>query len=573
MARTKWNIAAGVSDKARLMSSEYKISSIASQILLNRGYDTDSLIKEFLFPDISKIPSPFLLSGMKEAVKRIHEAIINKEKICIYGDYDIDGITSIVVLKEFLDYFGLEVLYYQPERSDEGYGLHLKSISKIFDSGVKLIITVDCGSSDYESAIYCKEKNIDLIITDHHKTAVPYPEAYAFINPHKEGEEECFKCLAGVGVAFYLLIALRMFLREEGVFNSLKEPNLFNFLDLVAFGTISDVAPLNGINRILVKRGLELLNGPNIRQGFNALKKISGLDGKVLTAESISYNMAPRMNAAGRMGDASKAVELLLEKDIVRSILLAKKLDEENFKRITLQNEIWDEINLQVNEYISKKGSSKFEDKKTLVFYSKGWHQGVLGIIASKVTEKWNKPSIVLTVSEEGKVKGSARSTQSVDIYKGLSCHQNLFESFGGHAFALGMSLDFKDLTKLEKVFEKYVMDNYSSQSFEAVTEVDLEINFKELSLTVLDDLAVLEPFGYGNTYPVFASRKIRILDKWLLKDKHLKLKLANGIEAIGFNLGDYHEILCDTVDLLYKPVYNEWKGAKKLQFILLDID
>lgn len=573
MARTKWNIASGISDKARLMSSEYNISNIASQILLNRGYNTDSLIKEFLYPDISKIPNPFLLSGMKEASKRIYEAIINKEKICIYGDYDVDGITSIVVLKEFLDYFGLEVSYYQPERSDEGYGLHLKSISKIFESGTKLIITVDCGSSDYESAVFCKEKGIDLIITDHHKTGSVYPDAYAFINPHKEGEDEVFKCLAGVGVAFYLLIALRKFLREQGVFNTLKEPNLFNFLDLVAFGTIADLVPLLGINRILVKKGLELLNSSNVRQGFVALKKISGLDAKVINAEIISYNMAPRMNAAGRMGDASKAVDLLLEKDTVRSILLAKALDEDNFRRISLQNEIWDEINLKVSEYISKNSLTKFEDKKTLVFSSKAWHQGVLGIIASKVTEKWNKPSIILTITADGKVKGSARSTQSVDIYKGLSEHESLFESFGGHAFALGMSLDFSKLAKLEKVFEKYVADNYSSKKFEPVTEVDLELSIKELSLATLDGLAVLEPFGFGNTYPVFASRKIKVLDKWKLKDKHLKLKLYNGIEAIGFNLGDYHEIMCDTVDLLYKPVYNEWRGTTKLQFILLDID
>jgi len=572
MLKTKWNILSNISKQALEVSNTYSISSVVAQVLLNRKFDTTSKINNFLYPDIKDIADPFLLTDMKKAVVRIHKAIVGKEKICVYGDYDVDGISSIVVVKEFLSLCNCEVIYHVPDRADEGYGVHLNSIKKLSDKGVSLIITVDCGSSDFESANFCKENNIDLIITDHHKPGEIYPNSFAFINPHKKDEPLEFKCLAGVGVAYYLIIALRAFLREENFFKFIKEPNLVLFLDLVAFGTVADLVPLTGINRILVKKGLEVLNSTS-RQGFKTLKKISLCENKEINSELISYNLAPKINAAGRMGDAKTAVELLLEKDYFKSLKLAEALETDNQNRVLMQNLIWAEIEEKINKYIKEKGLSKFEDKKTLVFYSSNWHQGVLGIIASRVTEKYNKPCIILSIGEDGVAKGSARSINSIDIHSGLIKNIDLFNSFGGHSLALGMSINKNKLAKLETVFETYVQNNYKTSDLESIVEADLELKLKDITNKVIEDLKLLEPYGYLNPYPLFVSRNIRIYNKWKLKEKHLKLKLANNIEAIGFNLVAFHDILCDTVDLLYKPSFNEYNGVKKIQFQLVDLD
>jgi len=572
MHKTKWQVASNISKAAIELSNTYNISSAVTQVLLNRNIDTATKIENYLYPNIKDLPDPFLLSDMKKAVERIYAAIVKEEKICVYGDYDVDGISSIVVVKEFLKLCGINAAYYVPDRADDGYGVNLNSIKDLADDGTTLIITVDCGSSDFESAKFCKEHNIDLIITDHHKPSELYPSSFAFINPHKEGEAEQFKCLAGVGVAYYLIIGLRSYLRDMGFFKEKKEPNLFLFLDLFAFGTVADLVPLTGINRVLVKKGIEVLN-TTTRLGFQILKKISSYENKDINSEVISYNLAPKINAAGRMGNARTAVDLLLEKDYTKSLALAKALEEDNKNRILMQNTIWDEITEQINKFIKEKGISRFEDKKTLVFYSNNWHQGVLGIMASRLTEKYNKPCIILSIGEDGVAKGSARSVRGIDIHSGLFKNIDLFNSFGGHSLALGMSINKNKLNKLESVFEAYVNDAHKTSVQETELLADLEIKIKDISAKLIEDIKLLEPFGYLNPYPLFVSRNLKIYNKFRLKEKHLKLNLANGIEAIGFNLAEYHDMLCDTVDLLYKANFNDFNGVRKIQFQLVDID
>lgn len=566
MARYKWNIKSTITDDAKKLSSEINVTPAVAQLFLNRGLNSSGQIKEFLSPTLSQLPDPFLLSDARKAAERIADAIEKGEKICIYGDYDIDGSTAVAILAAFFKEIKAPFFYYQPERFGEGYGMSIEAVKRIIKNGAELVVSVDCGTSSIEAAAHCKKNNVDLIVTDHHKLGDVLPDTYAFVNPHKPNEPQEFNILAGVGVAYYLAIALRAVLRERKYFNSGRlEPDLKNYLDLVAFGTVADVVPILGVNRILVKRGLELINA-SPRKGIKALAEISSLKG-VISSDSISFILAPRLNAAGRMGSASRSVELLLSTDDVDSQRLAIELHEENQKRVSFQNKSWQQV-----QTIAE-ASLDLDSKYSLTFSSVGWHQGIIGIIASKAVEKWYKPTAVYSISEHGIAKGSARSINGIDIFAVFSEFREIFEDFGGHDMAAGMSIKTDRIPKFEELFEAGVSKYVKSKKIHPTLEVDVEIKPSDVNLKMINEIINMEPFGADNPYPVFLCRDVKVTNKTILKDKHLKLKLDNGIDAIGFNMVDMEKLADGKIDIVFKPSINEWNGLKQVQYIMVDID
>ena len=566
MSRYKWNVRSNITEIAKKLSKDIGVSPVVAQVLINRGLVSNDDIKDFLSPSLIKLPDPFLLSDAKKAAERVADAVENKETVCIYGDYDIDGSTAVATLAGFLKEVGVDVFYYQPERFGEGYGISIDAIKKVIQKGASLIISVDCGTSNVETALFCKKEGVDLIITDHHKLGDVEPEPYAFVNPHKPGEPACFSNLAGVGVAYYLVIAIRKVLRDKGFFSSGRtEPDLKNYLDLVAFGTVADVVSILGVNRILVKRGLECINS-NPRKGIKALKEISGVKGNI-NSESISYILAPRLNAAGRMGSASRSVELLLSNDDVESQNLAVVLHEENQKRVSFQNKSWQQVQTMADT------CDALNSKFSLTFASEGWHQGVIGIIASKAVEKWYKPTAVYSISENGIAKGSARSIHGIDIFTVFSEFRDIFEDFGGHDMAAGMSIKTDRIAKFEELFEAGVGKLVKSKQALPTIDIDVEIKSSDINLRTINEIASMEPFGSENPYPVFLCRGVKVFNKMVLKEKHLKLKLENGIDAIGFNMSEMEQVADDKIDIVFKPSINEWNGTKQVQYVIVDID
>ncbi|HOW16297.1 MAG TPA: single-stranded-DNA-specific exonuclease RecJ [bacterium] len=568
MSKCKWNVISDVTDKARDLSVETGLSTIVCQVLLNRGYSDKTAVYEYLNPSLAKLPDPFLLSDLEKGSKRIADAVINGEKISVYGDYDIDGSTATASLTSFLRSLGANVMFYQPERFVDGYGFHINAVDELRKKGVSLIITVDCGTSDIQTAEYCKKNGIDLIVTDHHKVSQEYPQTFAFINPHKMGEEDIFSDLSGVGVAYYFMIGIRKVLRDIGFFNDKKEPDLKEYLDMVAFGTIADLVPIQGINRILVKKGLEMMNN-NPRLGLNALIELSSLKDK-LTCESVGFVLSPRMNAAGRMGSASRCVELLLTNDEHEAKNLAQILQEENNKRMNFQKRSWEEICSFV-EAIEKKDPEVFSRTNTITLSSKDWHQGIIGILASKSVDRWFKPTAVFTEISSGVYKGSARSVPGIDLFKVFSELKELFEDFGGHQMAVGMSIKEERIPEFKLLFESSVEKQIHSCPSKQTLNVDLELKLGDIDMKVLNDLSRMEPFGTDNPSPLFLS-KAKVLDKKILKGKHLKLKLENGIDAIGFNMGESAENIGAVTDIVFRPSINEWNGTKRIQYVIVDI-
>ncbi len=570
MSRCKWNIKSTITDKGRKLAAELGLSPVFSQILINRGYTNKEDVDEYLNPVLSKLPDPFLLSDMEKASIRIADAIIKKEKVCVYGDYDIDGSTAIASMVGFLRSFGVETTYYQPERFGDGYGLHKEAVDKIRSQGVSLVITVDCGTTNIDTAEHCLENGIDLIITDHHKVGVAVPRAFAFVNPHKHGENRIFENLTGVGVAYYLIIGVRRALMDKAYFKDAQIPDLKEYLDIVAFGTIADVVPIQGINRILVKRGLDLLNKGS-RLGLNALSSVSNLKNRI-DCDAVSFILSPRMNAAGRMGSASRCVDLLLTKDQDDAERLAGILHEENNKRMGFQKESWTEAQSMV-ESLRSKDPKAFSNKFTITLTSNTWHQGIIGIVASKSVDRWFKPTAVFTSSSDGFLKGSARSISGINIYDIFSEFRDLFEDFGGHDMAAGMSLRSERIGTFETLFEEGVRKSCPNpETLIQCLDVDLEVKASDLGLRVVNEISMMEPFGIDNPAPLFFS-SAKVFNKWVLKDKHLKLKLDNGIDAIGFNMAELADSIGPKVDMVFRPSINEWNGNKQLQYVLSDIE
>ena len=541
------------------------ISPLIIRLLSSRGIAGPESADRFLAPALAHLHDPFLLLGMERAVARLVDAISTNERICIYGDYDVDGVTSVTLLMEFLGALGADVHYYIPRRLDDGYGLSCDGSERIAADGTKVIITVDCGITAVAGARLCADLGVDLIITDHHMPGETLPPAFSVINPLQPGCAFPFKQLAGVGVAFNLAAALRRRLRSCGYFARMAEPNLRVLLDLVALGTIADVVPLVDENRIFAAYGLrELTTGERI--GVRALKEVAGVDGPV-GCGAVGFRLAPRLNAAGRLEDAAPGVELLLTRERSRARALAAELDAGNAERQALEQEILRDALTMV------RGKPELADRKSIVLASEAWHPGVIGIVASRLVDLFHRPTILIAL-KEGNGRGSGRSIPAFHLHEALhACSEHLLR-FGGHRHAAGLAIEESTLEAFVESFDAIADGLLSPEDLTPVLTIDAELFAEELDMDLAATLDRLAPFGMGNPEPVFVLRAARVTDRRILKERHLKLQLEAGgrrFDAIGFNMAQHAED-APRIDVAFTLQVNEWNGRRSLQLRLRDL-
>jgi single-stranded-DNA-specific exonuclease len=510
---------------------------------------------------------------MDKAVQRIAKAIFNREKICIYGDYDVDGITSTSLLYLFLKELNANVTYYVPNRLEEGYGLNKEAIDEICQKKINLMITVDCGITAVDEVAYAVDKGIDIIITDHHQQGERLPlKACAIVNPMRMDDTYPFKYLSGVGVAFKLVMALRYFLQNSPEYK-FSLPNIKKYLDIVTLGTIADVVPLVGENRIFVKHGLKMLSEKSSRVGLEELKKITGLVNVSLNASHIGFVLAPRINAVGRMGCSDRGVRLLITEDKNEARWLAEELDMENRYRQGIEKTILAESYAKIERH------RLHEKYRGIVLYSEDWHPGVIGIVASRVVEKYFRPTIVITM-ENGLGKGSARSIPAFHLYDGLKDISDLLVSFGGHKYAAGLKVEAENIKMLQKEFHKIISSQLNDEDFIPEINIDAIVEDSQINDELVQWLNKMRPFGSGNSEPVFLMKGLRKFQQFFYigKDKkHIKGFLEkNGrvFQVIGYNMPEYEKILKNNeiFDIAFVPEYNTWLGEKTIQLKLKDI-
>ena len=553
----KWECYKPDENKVNELVKLCDINEIVAKVLVNKNISKEEL-NVFINPTRKDFHNPFLMPDMEIAVNRIIEAIDNKEKIMIYGDYDADGITSITVLKSFLEERGLDVFSYIPNRLDEGYGLNNDAIKKIYEENYKLIITVDCGISGIDEVEYANSLGIEVIITDHHEPADVLPKALAVVDAKRKDSKYPFNQLAGVGVVFKLIQAISIKL-------NLDEKEYLKYLDIVCIGTISDIVPLINENRVIAKLGLKLVSQTkNI--GLKSLLNIAGF--KQIDSVAISFGVAPRINACGRMGNEKLALDLFLTKDYELARKLAIKLNEYNIKRQEIEKKIFNEVT-QIVE-------NKEKENTCIVIGENGWHHGIIGIVASKVTDMYFKPTILICFDEDIG-KGSGRSIPGFDLHEALmKCGKNL-EKFGGHSMAVGVTIKKEKFEEFKSELEKYA-SKCNIGDIVPIINIDSELSLKEINLENVRELKIFEPFGEGNTVPLFLFKNLKINSiRSLSEGKHLKLTLKEDnfmIDAIGFNIGELAEKYCldDKVDIVGSLDINSFNGNDSVQIVIKDI-
>ncbi|MBI3017802.1 MAG: single-stranded-DNA-specific exonuclease RecJ [Deltaproteobacteria bacterium] len=548
------------------LSRSLKISNILAMLLVNRKIEDIGEAKNFISGTLKDLPNPFLMKDMKKAVDRIIRAIETQESIYIYGDYDVDGVTATSNFLNFFKELGVTVGFHIPHRLREGYGLHTEALKEIHKKGGKVVITADCGISNVKEAIAASELGIDLIITDHHIVPPQLPDAHAVLNPLRKDSDFPDLYLAGVGVAFNLMIALRQSLRERGYFNTRKEPNLRNYLDLVALGTVADMVPLKGSNHILVKEGLKILSTQR-RAGVKALIEVSNIQKETIGTYEVAFQLAPRLNAGGRLSTAEIGVKLLTTQDSLTALELAQKLDSENSKRRFLQEETLGQA-LQMIE------KNKLEHTKSFVLSSPLWHPGVIGIVASKLIEKYYRPTCLIA-EQEGVGKGSCRSIEGFHLLDALKECSTYFSTFGGHKAAAGFSIPLQNISLFRDHFERVVSQKLTDSDFIPKIKVDMEITLKDIQGGLLEEIEKCAPFGMSCPEPLFISHDFKVQRAHVVGQKHLKLSLEGSDryhEAIGFHMSDLLQDASKIKGIVYSPSWNEWQGKQSIQLKLKNV-
>ena len=549
------------------LAKEFGVHRIISQMIANRHIASLEEARAYLYPSLNDLRSPFLMQDMKIGVERLLKAIYDGEGIVIYGDYDADGITSVVILYKFIKELTPHASYYIPDRVQEGYGLKIPVIDQFKSKNVKLIITVDCGVSDVEQIAYAKSIGIDTIVLDHHEITDQLPVAVACINPNRPDCSFPFKHLAGVGIAFYFLIALRGSLRKEGFWKDGQYPNLKEYLDIVALGTIGDIAPLVRENRIFAKIGLELITEGK-RPGIRALKEVSGIDGQVIDSFRASFCLIPRINAAGRIASALDAVDLLLAENMDQARPLAEKLDLHNRRRQAMEKDIF-------NEIIGQLGANPdLENTNALVFSSEKWHPGVVGIVASRLVDLFSRPTFVISL-KNGVGKGSGRSVSDFNMHKGLQQCAPLLLSFGGHYRAAGISIKEDDIDEFAIMLNEIIGNSIESSEIVSHTFIDAECNLQDINLDLIHQMTLLAPFGCENPEPILCVRNIKSSSPVVVGHNHLKLRLTSdgaSVNAIWFGMGKHlGAINGATLDVVFSPQINYWNGSSDIQLKMKD--
>jgi single-stranded-DNA-specific exonuclease len=536
--------------------------AIIRQLLFNRGYGTDESARRFLKASAATDPtsSPWQLTGMKKLIARLETAILGHEPIVIYGDYDVDGVTATALLVQVLGSLGANVREYIPNRFDEGYGLNIDALENLEAEGCRIVITVDCGIRSVEEAEHARQLNLDLVISDHHHPGDKLPPAYAIINPKQPGDEYPDKDLAGVGVAFKIAEALVEHFPGTGI-------NTEDYLDLVALGTVADLAPLVGENRFLVRRGLRQLRQTK-KQGLFSLAAVAGLDIQKINATNIGFSLGPRLNAAGRLDSALAAYKLLCTQDNIEAGLLAQKLDVQNRER----QQVTRSMQAQAEQMVM----GETPDAKILFAVDPGFNPGVVGLAASRLSEMFYRPAIVASRGETT-TRGSCRSIPEFHITEALDKCADLLVRYGGHAAAAGFTVENSNLAKLRERLQSIAEQELAGLDLRPLLCADVEVSLSELNQKLLEHLTWFEPTGYGNPEPVFVTRGVRVISSRTVgtDGKHLKLSLSDGFsnfDAIGFRLGDLLPGITKYVDVLFTFELNEFNGRKNLQLNIRDI-
>lgn len=553
----KWKTKKFNNELAANLSEKYGFDPFFSLLLVARGYDTKEKIDAFLNED-ALLCDQFLITDMSKAVVRINTALENGEKICVYGDYDADGVTSTAIVFGFLESQGGNVIHCVPQRSD-GYGMNKESLQALKAQGVFLIITVDNGISATEEADFAKEIGIDLIITDHHQIGEKLPNALAIVNPHRDNLP--FTDWAGVGVAFKLICAL-----YDGDVQDLIE----DYGDLVAIGTVADMVPLVGENRTLVKAGLKVIN-ENQRPGLVAFRQVANMQDRVFTSNELAFLIAPKINAAGRMDDATIALNLLVEENIDNAVILAQQL-------IAMNTERQKEEQATLGKIFSKLATSgDLEEKRVLVVYGEGYNSGVIGIVASRLVETFGKPAVVLTNDSDGMAKGSCRSIDGFSIYDALSACSEDLEKFGGHTLAAGLSLKIQDVEAFSHHINEYAYSNFPLMPVSEIS-IDCSISPGYLTIDLLNSINQLAPFGMKNEQPIFGIIGAEISKIMPVGEgKHLKISCKKGnidfnVMCFGTSEKDFLFSVGDKVDLAVKVSSNVFRGVENVSIQAVDI-
>ncbi len=551
-----------------LQTSDGPLPFPIANLLVQRGINTYDKAKAFFRPSLNNLYDPFLMKDMEKAVERLGYAIEHNEKIMIYGDYDVDGTTSVALVFTFLKKYSKNITYYIPNRYTEGYGISLTGIDHAHQLGITLIVALDCGIKAIEKVAYARSKGIDFIICDHHTAGEKIPEALAVLDPKRPDCNYPFKELSGCGVGFKLLQAFCYKYNKN-------LDDLYNMLDLVAVSIASDIVPITGENRVLAYYGLKKLNH-NPRCGLKAIIQVAGLEGKEITIEDIVFKIGPRINASGRIESGSSSVDLLIAEDENYAFEISKQINSYNNTRKNIDNTITKEA---LNLIASNKN---FKNRVTTVLFNSNWHKGVVGIVASRLTEVYYRPTVVLTESN-GLVTGSARSVPGFDLYKAIESCSALLENFGGHTYAAGLTLRKENLEKFIQKFEEVVYEGIQGHPFIPSLEIDMELKLKDITPKFLRILKQFEPFGPENMMPVFMTENVaddgtgRPVGS---QKEHLKLNIVHEDEpmkaysAIGFNLGHFYDDIINgnNFDICYTIEENEYRGQKSIQLRIKDI-
>jgi single-stranded-DNA-specific exonuclease len=570
MLSRRWEIAPPNPRVEEKLAAALQIRSLPARLLVNRGITSIDAGREFLTPSLQRLHDPFLMRGMAEAVQRLIRALQNQESIVIYGDYDVDGITATAVLSWFFRDIGVPVPYYLPHRMREGYGLNTEAVRQLAAQGTRVLITVDCGITGHDEVQLARRLGMDVIVTDHHQVPPTLPDAVAVLNPH---QAECgypAKELAGVGVAFKLVMALRGQLRHEGRWAG-KTPNLRRHLDLVALGTIADIAPLHGENRILVRHGLQELTRSQ-KLGVQTLKHVTHLAEQPIGPRQVGFMLAPRLNAAGRLAAARAGVELLLAEDVDQAQKLALYLDSVNRERQVVQAHIYAEAKAVIE------ADGRADDRWAIVLASEDWHPGVVGIVASKLVEEYGRPTVLIGLEGETG-KGSGRSIAAFHLYNALLGCQEFLIGFGGHEHAAGIRIHRDQVPRFEETLNRLAREQLTAADCVPLLAIDAEVRLEEIDEPLLQFIEQLEPFGEGNPQPVLLARGVALAGaptRIGREQQHLRLTFRQGdrlVRGIGFGMGNR---LADTaagvLDIVFTPQRHTWNGREELQLVLRDL-
>lgn len=565
MIGKRWVLARPPRSAVARLQKELAISPLLATLLVNRGLTDLEAASDFLEARLSKhLRSPMLFRDMPRAADRVLSALKNGERIGVYADYDVDGVSGSAILVRFLRALGNEPFVYIPDRLTEGYGLSDTGVRRMGDEGVRLMITVDCGGVSHAEVALAAQLGMDTIICDHHELCGPPVPAFAVLNPVEPHCGFPFAGLCGAGVAFYLALGVRMRLRDQG---GGPGPDVRRLLDLVALGTVADVAPLLEENRVFVKYGLQELQR-SVHPGVTALKRVSAVE--EVTTGNIGFRLAPRLNAAGRLADAYRSMELLTTSDSAQAERLAATLDEENRERQAIEKRILDEALAMIE------AQGGVRTRRTLVLASNTWHPGVIGIVASRLVERFYRPTILVAVDgERGTGRGSARSIPGLDIYDAIRACGHTLRAFGGHQMAAGLSVNADATEELARCFEEAVRERTTPEDFVPKVGVECELRFRDIDERCIEDLKRLEPTGPANHRPLFVTRNVCVRDQRVVGNSHLRLYLQDegrAFPAIAFGLAEASVEVGTRVDILHVPRLSEWGGTPTIELQVHDL-